>query len=110
MCDGFGGFYHKSGKVFFTTPNDNGDCSHGDTAEKLPKGIKDNNLIPFEIPDWLTRKFHWDMTSVPDWADKSACIAKLKEVKPIWAEYQKVRTAALAEMIAKLKQIDGYLE
>jgi len=143
MCNGFGGFYHRSGRVFFTVPNDNGNCSHWDTAEKLPKDIEENDLIPFEIPEWLTKKFRWDITSVPDWADKSACIAKLKEVKPIWveymkveapawaeyervtaparvecekvmapawAEYKKVDAPAWAEMIAELKQIDGYLE
>jgi preprotein translocase subunit Sss1 len=100
MCDGFGGFYHKDGKVYFTTPDDNGDCSHIDIARNLPKGINESDLIPFEVPDWSARKFHWDATCVPAWTDnaaKLACIAKLKEVKPVWAKYEKVTAPAWAE-------------
>ena len=133
MCNGFGGFYHKSGKVLFTIPNDDGDCSHSDTASRLPKGINEKDLVPFEIPDWSARKFHWDTYTAPAWADSKAkkiCIKKLKEVKPIWAEYEKViapalaeyekviapalaeyekvKDAALAEYINQLKLIEGY--
>lgn len=124
MCNGFGGFYSKSGKVYFTTPDDNGNCSHSDTASRLPKGAKENGLVPFEIPDWSVKKFNWDTNFAPEWANANAkkiCVRKMKEVKPFWAEYKKGRDAARAEyekviaparaeFISHLKQIDGYCQ
>ena len=52
MCEGFGGFYHKSGKVYFCEPDSEGDCSHRKTTLRLPKGIDESDLVPFQIPDW----------------------------------------------------------
>jgi len=100
MCKGFGGFYHKSGKVYFCEPDNGGDCSHHETAGRLPKGIDESDLVPFQIPGWKKSKFEWDTVCKPAWVDESAkkiCLEKLAEVKPIWAEYDKVRAAAWAE-------------
>jgi hypothetical protein len=100
MCNGFGGFYHKSGKVYFCEPDYDGDCSHSLTTTRLPKGLDENDLIPFEIDNWKAKNFCWDTNNVLAWANgkaKKTCLAKLKEIKPLWAEYEKVHAPAWAE-------------
>ena len=133
MCNGFSGFYHKNGTVYFIEPNDRGDISHRDVLVRMAKCLKnDDDLVAFEFPDWTIKSFVWDTRDeVPAWASKQKCVEIFKRVKPIWAEYEKVRDAAYAEyekvrdaayaeykkvrdaasaeMIEKLSKIDGYL-
>jgi len=133
MCNGLGGFYHRSGQTFFVEPDDVGDVSHGAVLSRMPKKYhKDDDLVAFEFPDWTEKSFHWDHPGeIPDWADKDACVRLLKRVKPIWKKYKKVCNPALAEylevcnqtwveyikvydlardeMIDELSKIDGYL-
>jgi hypothetical protein len=98
MCNGFSGFLHKNGQVFFIEPNDNGDISHHDVLARMPGGLKkDADLVAFEFPEWTIKSFRWDVNDVPSWATKNKCVGVFKKVKPIWAEYEKVRDAAYAE-------------
>lgn len=133
MCNGFGGFYHKSWKVYFAEPNAYGDCSHGYTASRLPKDINEDDLVPFEVSKWSGKSFFWDVSSVPYWADAKArkiCVKKMKKVKSFWERYKKTTTLAWEEykkavppvlekygkaitlaweeFITQLEQIDGY--
>jgi hypothetical protein len=111
MCNGFSGFLHKNGQVFFIEPDENGNISHHDVLLRIQEYLRnDSNLIPFEFPNWTVRSFRWDIDNIPDWATKNKCVGVFKKVKPIWAEYEKVKAAALAEMISKLSTIDGYLK
>jgi hypothetical protein len=98
MCNGFGGFYHKNGMVFFIEPNDGGDISHHDVLKRMPKQFKnDDDLVAFEFPDWTIKSFQWDSVNVPTWATKKKCVETFKKVKPIWAEYKKVIAPAYDE-------------
>ena len=109
MCQGFSGFYSKDGRVFFSAPDNNGDCSHSDCADRLQeKEIPEDEIIAFEYPIWTLKSFHWDFDDISKWANKSACHRVMREVKPIWkeyknaiapaqAEYENVRAPALAE-------------
>ena len=99
MCNGLGGFYHRSGQTFFVEPDDVGDVSHGAVLSRMPKKYhKDDDLVPFEFPDWTEKSFHWDHPgTIPDWANKEACVQLLKQVKPIWKKYKKVHDQARAE-------------
>ena len=98
MCNGFSGFLHKNGQVFFIEPDDNGDINHHDVLLRIPVQFKkDDDLVAFEFPDWTIKSFRWDVNDVPSWATKNKCVGVFKKVKLIWAEYEKVRDAALAE-------------
>ena len=98
MCDGFSGFLHKNGQVFFIEPDVNGDISHHDVLARMPGGLKkDADLVAFEFPDWTIKSFRWDVNDVPSWATKNKCVGVFKKVKPNWAEYEKVTDAASAE-------------
>jgi hypothetical protein len=98
MCNGFSGFLHKNGTVFFSEPNNQGNISHHDVLARMPKQFKnDDDLVAFEFPAWTIKSFQWDSVNVPAWANKQKCVATFKKVKPIWAEYNKVREQAYAE-------------
>ena len=98
MCDGFSGWLHKSGKVFFIEPDEDGDISHHDVLLRIPVQFKkDADLVAFEFPDWTVKSFQWDSSNIPTWATKKKCVGVFKKVKPIWAEYEKATAAARAE-------------
>ena len=99
MCNGFGGFYHRNGTVFFIEPNEYGDISHHDVLERMPAQFKnDKDLVAFEFPKWTIKSFVWDrLGTVPDWADKDRCIRTFNLVKPVWLEYRKAREQAWAD-------------
>ena len=132
MCNGFGGFYSKEGKVYFTAPDEYGHFHHGRTAEAMGE-VQD--VVPFEVSEWTAKSFEWHDCDVPDWItgkDKKAVLAVMRKVKPIvkkylkveataWAEYLKAQATALedylkakvtawAEMVEALKQVEGYVE
>ena len=92
MCNGFSGFLSKNGTVYFIEPDDRGDISHHAVLARMPESLKkDGELIPFEFPDWTIKSFRWDYPGeVPNWADKNACGKLLRQVKPVWTEYDKV--------------------
>lgn len=99
MCDGFGGFYHRNGTVFFIEPNEYGNISHRDVLGRMPAQFKNNkDLVAFEFPKWTIKSFVWDHPgTIPDWADKDKCIRTFRLVKPVWLEYRKAREQARAE-------------
>jgi len=99
MCNGFGGFYHRNGTVFFIEPNETGNISHYDVLERMPAQFKNNDdLVAFEFPTWTIKSFVWDHPgTVPDWADKDKCIQTFNLVKPVWLEYRKAREQAHVE-------------
>ena len=98
MCDGFSGWLHKSGKVFFIEPDEDGDISHYDVLLRIPAQFKkDADLVAFEFPDWTVKSFQWDSSNILAWATKKKCVGVFKKVKPIWAEYEKATAAARAE-------------
>ena len=132
MCIGFGGFYSKAGKVYFTMCDVDGNFHHGKTAEAMGE-VPD--VVPFEISKWTNKSFEWHDCAVPDWItnkDKQAVLKVMREVKlfvkkykkveatawaeyekvgaPALAEYLKVEAPALAELKEQLKQIDGYVD
>ena len=102
MCIGFGGFYSKDGKVYFTSPDADGDCSHRSTAVRMPRGINENNLVPFEATKWTVKSFDWHVHLVPNWIGgkaKKIVLAVMKQVKPIVKEYKKVTDSAWARYL-----------
>jgi ElaB/YqjD/DUF883 family membrane-anchored ribosome-binding protein len=98
MCNGFSGFLHKNGTVYFIEPDDHGDISHHDVLERISEKLKnDADLVAFEFSNWTIKSFLWDTDEIPDWASKQKCVEIFKRVKPIWDEYNKVRDQARAE-------------
>ena len=98
MCNGFGGFYSRDGRVYFSEPDITLNCSHSKTAERLPLGVRESNLVPFECSDWSVRSFEWHTNAVPEWVSdgaKKRVMVVLKNVKPHIEEYRKVRGTAL---------------
>ena len=91
MCDGFGGFYHKDGKVYFAEPDSALNCSHGKTAARLPDWIDGQDLAAFECANWTARSFEWHNYIIPDWVDKDAkrhVLEVMKQIKPYVKEYK----------------------
>lgn len=99
MCNGFSGFYHRNGTVFFIEPNEYGNISHHDVLGRMQSQFKNNkDLVAFEFPKWTIKSFVWDHPgTIPDWADKDKCIRTFKLVEPVWLEYRKAREQAHAE-------------
>jgi len=106
MCEGFGVIVTKDGRYLFCEPDFNGNVSH---SEILRRACIKENTDPFnrsfvrvEIPTWKIGSFRFDEEStLPGWVDadevKTRCDKLLKRVSPAWAEYEKVRDAALAK-------------
>ena len=121
MCIGFGGFYSKAGKVYFTMCDEAGDYHHGRTAEAMGEVA---DVVPFEVSKWTAKSFEWHDCDVPGWItdkDKQAILKVMRGVRhfvkkykkvtvPARAEYKKVRDTAWAELEEQLKQIDGYVD
>jgi len=102
MCLGFGGFYSKDGKVYFTAPDEDGDCSHSKTAAQMSEWINEEDLVPFEAAKWTIASFAWHVRLAPNWADSKAkkiVLAVMKQVKPIVKEYKKVTDSAWARYL-----------
>lgn len=107
MCYGFCGFYSRDGTVYFTAPDGNGNCSHRRTADKLPKGVDEKDLIPFECSKWTKESFRWDIPDVPDWItneDRQAVIDVIELVKIHFCEFKKVKDRELVEYISYIIQ------
>jgi len=74
MCDGFGGFLHKNGTVYFIEPDSDGDISHSNVLSRMPAHLKDDDaLVAFEFPNWTAESFRWDSYSAPEWQEGQRC-------------------------------------
>jgi len=106
MCSGFGGIITKDGRLYFSEPDRDSDCSHSKTLERLK--INENfdqflrPFVRFEFPDWKPESFKYDeVDTLPGWVDqdeiKDRASKLLIKVQPALAEYEKVEQPALAE-------------
>jgi len=117
MCNGFGGIITQDGRVLFSEPDKDGDCSHSLLLTRLD--MQDNtdqfkrSFVRFEFPKWTEDSFQYDDdSSLPGWVNdehKESAVKVFLRVAPAWAEYEKVRDAAWAEFIKSISTITGYV-
>jgi hypothetical protein len=120
MCEGFGMIISKEIKGYFIEPDSGGDISHSDILARL--GWVENSdkhlrkFVRVEVPDWIIASFRFDESiTLPGWAESAkddiiALVTKtLEKTAPAYAEYQRVKDTAEAEMIAKMSLINGYV-
>lgn len=59
MCEGFSGWLHRNGMVYFIELNELGNISHSAILDRLPAHLKrDDDIVAFEFPDWTVESFH----------------------------------------------------
>jgi len=104
MNNGLSGFYHRSGRAFFAEPDSVGNVSCKKLLERMPKQYY-SDVVAFDFPNWTETSFHWDYPgTIPDWADRGACMRLLRQVQPIWEQYKEVYSQAWSEYMKACKR------
>jgi len=108
MCNGFGIIVDKELNLWFSEPDNTGDCSHSMTIQRLGwtenRNINLRHFVRVQFKDWTPNSFMFDEDdTLPGWCEenrdeiKNKCVVLLLRCAPAWAEYKKVCAPAWAE-------------